>query len=104
MTCSQIRPPPATIESEVSSTEDTKQASNLPDAHEVVEEGGEDAYGAFIPPAPLLKEQDVPSTPASVQTLRMDGCGLKPAILETLGKNQRRQVADIQAKASGRPK
>ena len=41
-------------------------------------------YGSFIPPAPLLKssEEDVP---ASLQTLRMDGCVFRSNVLEALG-------------------
>ena len=44
-----------------------------------------DSYGSFILPAPLLKEADGEDRPAAVQTLRMDGCGLKTMVLESLG-------------------
>lgn len=45
----------------------------------------DDFYGSFLPPAPLLKEGDGGGCAAAVQTLRMDGCGLKTTVLETLG-------------------
>ncbi|WVW83494.1 hypothetical protein I302_105515 [Kwoniella bestiolae CBS 10118] len=48
-----------------------------------------DAYGSFIPPAPLLKENDQSSTPAAVQTLRLDGCGLRANVMETLAQGVR---------------
>ncbi|WRT66800.1 uncharacterized protein IL334_003763 [Kwoniella shivajii] len=48
-----------------------------------------DAYGSFIPPAPLLKEGDANRTSAVVQTLRLDGCGLKANVLETLAQGVR---------------
>lgn len=43
------------------------------------------AYGSFVPPAPLLRELDDDTQHASVQSLRMDGCGLKANVLESLG-------------------
>ena len=43
-------------------------------------------YGSFVPPAPLLKDGDRDGWPAAVQTLRMDGCGLKANVLESLGQ------------------
>ncbi|WWC69798.1 uncharacterized protein I206_103741 [Kwoniella pini CBS 10737] len=48
-----------------------------------------DAYGSFIPPAPLLKEHEESSTPAAVQTLRLDGCALRANVLETLAQGVR---------------
>ncbi|KAK4687531.1 protein phosphatase 1 regulatory subunit 37, partial [Tremellales sp. Uapishka_1] len=46
---------------------------------------GDPNYGCVVPAAPLLKEDDE-TLPASLQTLRMDGCGLKGAVLEALGE------------------
>lgn len=46
----------------------------------------EDYYGSFILPAPLLKDGENDGGAAAVQTLRMDGCGLKANVLESLGK------------------
>lgn len=45
------------------------------------------AYGSFIPPAPLLREGEEAEAgkPSAVQTLRMDGCGLRANVLESLG-------------------
>lgn len=45
-----------------------------------------DCYGQFVPSAPLLKEKDGPELPAALQTLRMDGCGLRANVLEALGR------------------
>jgi protein phosphatase 1 regulatory subunit 37 len=50
------------------------------------EEGVRDSYGSFVLPAPLLKEAEEKNQPASVQTIRMDGCLFKTAILEPLGR------------------
>ncbi|WWC85158.1 uncharacterized protein L201_000015 [Kwoniella dendrophila CBS 6074] len=47
------------------------------------------AYGSFIPPAPLLKENDENRTPAAVQTLRLDGCALRANVMETLAQGVR---------------
>lgn len=44
-----------------------------------------DSYGSFLPPAPLLKEAEEIERPAALQTLRMDGCGLRAGTLEALG-------------------
>lgn len=93
MTCSHIRPvlPPkdnGPVPAVIS--DDTQHAHDAPESEPEAEgEGtGEDAYGWYIPPAPLLKEHDdETSAPAAVQTLRMDGCGLRPAVLETLGES-----------------
>ncbi|OCF72201.1 hypothetical protein I204_07466 [Kwoniella mangroviensis CBS 8886] len=54
-----------------------------------VEKPSTDAYGSFIPPAPLLKENNQSSTPAAVQTLRLDGCGLRANVMETLAQGVR---------------
>ncbi|WWC61497.1 uncharacterized protein I303_104081 [Kwoniella dejecticola CBS 10117] len=60
----------------------------------VGEDGGaektsKDAYGSFIPPAPLLKEHEENSTPAAVQTLRLDGCGLRANVMEIVAQGVR---------------
>ena len=47
----------------------------------------DDHYGSFIPSAPLLKHDLDKEDLAAVQTLRMDGCGLRANVLETLGKS-----------------
>jgi protein phosphatase 1 regulatory subunit 37 len=52
----------------------------------LLDEENTSAYGSFIPPAPYLKEDDEVNGTAAVQTLRMDGCGLRSAVLESLGK------------------
>ena len=44
------------------------------------------SYGSFVPPAPLLKAGEDEAKPAAVQSLRMDGCGLKANVLETFGQ------------------
>ena len=44
-----------------------------------------DAYGSFLPPAPLLRSSEDSGRPAAVQTLRMDGCNLRHNVLEVLG-------------------
>ncbi|RSH95673.1 hypothetical protein EHS25_000765 [Saitozyma podzolica] len=103
LTCSHIRPvlppkdagsAPAVIPDDAGHTRDPPEA----DADvEAMGTGtgtgtgtGEDAYGWYIPPAPLLKEHDdETNAPAAVQTLRMDGCGLRPAVLETLAQGIR---------------
>ncbi|WVF72536.1 hypothetical protein IAT40_007353 [Kwoniella sp. CBS 6097] len=104
LTCAQVRAPPA-ISSE--STYRANLSTGSPEleseksmgteaaldgkgqGEQEKEEEARDAYGSFIPPAPLLKEADESRTPAAVQTLRMDGCGLKAAVLETLAQGVR---------------
>ncbi|CAD6576198.1 MAG: hypothetical protein TREMPRED_001605, partial [Tremellales sp. Tagirdzhanova-0007] len=49
----------------------------------------DDHYGSFILPAPLLRDLDGDNQAAAVQTLRMDGCGLKATVLETLAQGVR---------------
>ena len=44
-----------------------------------------DAYGSFLPPAPLLRSGEDSGKPSEVQTLRMDGCNLRHNVLEVLG-------------------
>ncbi|KAK8870050.1 hypothetical protein IAR55_000620 [Kwoniella newhampshirensis] len=78
-------PPPSKDENEKNSAEPTDANGGA----EGEEKACEDAYGSFIPPAPLLKENDLTSTPAAVQTIRMDGCGLKANVLETLAQGIR---------------
>lgn len=43
-------------------------------------------YGSFILPAPLLKQEAEREEATAIQTLRMDGCGLRVATLEPLGE------------------
>ncbi|WVQ98412.1 hypothetical protein IAU59_005535 [Kwoniella sp. CBS 9459] len=101
LTCTQVRAPPivadtvqspdSTIvspETEKSEEEAVTENADEPQGKEK-KEVKKDAYGSFIPPAPLLKEADESRTPAAVQTLRMDGCGLKAAVLETLAQGVR---------------
>ena len=57
-----------------------KPISIGPDAAEALSS----AYGSFIPPAPLLKDSGTDPPASALQTLRMDGCGLRPATLEAL--------------------
>lgn len=45
------------------------------------------AYGSFVPPAPLLRDED-DRLPSTVQTLRMEGCSLRNAALELLGMSE----------------
>ena len=98
LNCVRVRPPPSATSSDahpnsandIPSTPDPKHSSDRPQEKDTAEEDGEaderDSYGSFIPAAPLLKEVvNVASVPAAVQTLRMDGCGLRAAVLEALG-------------------
>jgi protein phosphatase 1 regulatory subunit 37 len=98
LTCSHIRPvlplkdgsAPTVILDDVGHARDPPE----PEADAEGTGTGEDAYGWYIPPAPLLKEHDdETSAPAAVQTLRMDGCGLRPAVLETLGESESRRCS-----------
>jgi protein phosphatase 1 regulatory subunit 37 len=43
-------------------------------------------YSSCVPSAPLLREDEGQDLPAAVQTLRMDGCGLRVTVLESLGE------------------
>lgn len=45
-------------------------------------------YSSCVPSAPLLRDEEEGGVdlPAAVQTLRMDGCGLRMAVLESLGE------------------
>ncbi|OCF44763.1 hypothetical protein I317_01453 [Kwoniella heveanensis CBS 569] len=107
LTCTQIRAPshPSTAGADstysadstvaVSPENEKSESEAVSSRRGVGEDAGQsekelkDAYGSFIPPAPLLKETDESRTPAAVQTLRMDGCGLKAAVLETLAQGVR---------------
>ncbi|WVQ77942.1 hypothetical protein IAT38_000022 [Cryptococcus sp. DSM 104549] len=92
LNCTHVRPPP--VEPSAEPTQDVPPPGQDGEASgegegESREKPREDAYGAFIPLAPLLKERDQTSTPAAVQTIRMDGCGLRAAVLETLAQGVR---------------
>ncbi|ORY32099.1 hypothetical protein BCR39DRAFT_524149 [Naematelia encephala] len=101
LTCSKVNPPPTTTGSASSLGTDTNNSPNPdhnteppPSPPKTDEEKGDEetvgnAYGSFIRPAPLLKETDEGIVPAAVQTLRMDGCNLKGAVLESLAQGIR---------------
>ena len=42
---------------------------------------------SYVRPAPLLRETEGPEAPSALQTLRMDGCSLRPNSLEALGES-----------------
>jgi hypothetical protein len=46
------------------------------------------ASTSFVRPAPLLREVEGPEAPSALQTLRMDGCALRPNSLEALGRSE----------------
>lgn len=60
---------------------------NSPEDESQEDEKLHNAYGSFIPPAPLLREGEEEGGPASVHTLRMDGCGIRATALESLGES-----------------
>ncbi|RXK36032.1 hypothetical protein M231_06680 [Tremella mesenterica] len=70
---------------------DLSHTSDPPDKKEgeIPESPDENHYGTFIPPAPLLKDVEETDLPAAVQTLRLDGCGLRGATLEALAQGLR---------------
>lgn len=100
LSCSTVRP----SGSPETSPNAANHAENVPDQEvpekgsigEVEDEDDEDdslgdrssAYGSFVPPAPLLRDHDDEQLPSSVQTLRMEGCSLRNAALELLGKSE----------------
>lgn len=43
-------------------------------------------YSVFLPPTPLLKDSDLATAPAAVQSIRMDNCGLRAGTLDALGE------------------
>ena len=67
------------------STKDIRETN----AQEEASASEHSAYGSFILPAPLLREADDEAKPASIQSLRMDGCALKANVLESLGQSLR---------------
>jgi len=93
----RIKPPPVpdkdgmSINGTDAGANDTSDVVEVKQTEEAPDEEGEkinehSAYGSFIPPAPLLREADDETRPAAVQSLRMDGCGLKANVLESLGQ------------------
>ncbi|ODN85879.1 hypothetical protein L198_07444 [Cryptococcus wingfieldii CBS 7118] len=84
--------PPAPTAS--SSTSESSSANNLSTTTEEQEQEEHDQtiYAPFVPPAPLLKPSTNPEEeqgPAALVSLRMDGCGLKGAVLEVLAQGIR---------------
>ncbi|TYJ53131.1 hypothetical protein B9479_006254 [Cryptococcus floricola] len=84
--------PPAPTAS--SSTSESSPANNLSTTTEEQEEEEHEQtiYAPFVPPAPLLKPSTNPEEekgPAALVSLRMDGCGLKGAVLEVLAQGIR---------------
>lgn len=77
LTATAIQPRPT------ESTEDQPELSSPDPSDDVDEETPHDCYGSFVPPAPLLKDAEELRA-AGLQTLRMDGCGLRASLLEPL--------------------
>lgn len=103
LTCSAVRPSAAGSDTSPTSTSHPdrmpdQEVDDIPDkassdaTQPEAEDGDEEAdmppsgYGSFVPPAPLLRDHEETSLPTAVQTLRMDGCSLRNAALELLGK------------------
>ncbi|ORX39593.1 hypothetical protein BD324DRAFT_654814 [Kockovaella imperatae] len=64
-------------------------AASLSESESVVAAEAASVYGSFMPPAPLLKSSGGYEGPSSLQTLRMDGCGFRGAVLEALAQGIR---------------
>jgi hypothetical protein len=76
---------------ETVSTADIASSGDIPrpslDIDAQKQEESVDAYGSFLPPAPLLRNGEESGKPAAVQTLRMDECNLRHNVLEVLGES-----------------
>lgn len=94
LTCTSVTPTsavsaPASSIGQLNGHSDTSTAekvdSVLPTEIEMKREESR-ASTSFVRPAPLLREVEGPEAPSALQTLRMDGCALRPNSLEALGK------------------
>lgn len=101
LNCTHVRPPPVPEKDHIAGQEEGEappagQEASTQEGQANAEQGEREAsaqaelssqpsYGSFVPPAPLLREMEDETKPAAVQSLRMDGCGLRAHILEALG-------------------
>jgi hypothetical protein len=89
LNCTRIRAPP-TANGHDPPVSDTATSGEEVEAGAATDKSATDSaplsYGSLVPPAPLLKAGEDEAKPAAVQSLRMDGCGLKANVLETFGQ------------------
>ncbi|WVQ71367.1 hypothetical protein IAR50_000896 [Cryptococcus sp. DSM 104548] len=88
----KITPPTApTPASSTIVSSPTKSPTSHAEQEEESEEQEQTIYAPFVPPAPLLKPSNTEQEegPAALVSLRMDGCGLKGAVLEVLAQKIR---------------